>query len=307
MNNPKYIYDVVFAFSKKDEHLADQINNLLYDSLNTFLFSKKLEEIARPNRELKIMEKVGKESKIVVVLFNKKWGNSPWTKIEEQAIRKRAGKEGYNFLLFIPLDHPPTAPKYVPKDQIWEGLGDSGIKGAAAVIKERVRLFEHKTSEKLPSTVASDEHKNLDVDSEKLIILDAVNSLDISMLELTDLFHELKIFKTKIEKDKEGISINYRLIHKTCTLHCGKYSIKFHMQSANNKTHKESKLYYELLKQDNKAHEPSILAVEAYHFEVKKPGEYGWMRDVGSTSYISSKELAEKSIKLLLKNAHSEK
>lgn len=307
MKIPKYKYDIAFAFSKKDEHLVNQIDDLIDDNLITFFYSKKLEEIDRPNRELIILETIEKQSKMVVVLFRKKWGNTPWTKIEEQAVRKRASKEGFNFLLFIPLDHPPMVPKYVSKNQIWKNLGDAGIKGAASVIEEKFQLISNTTSEKLKSSVALATKTDIEVDSDKLIMQDAVSTLDITMLELNDLFTELKNYITEVEKENDKIKIQYHQRHKTCTLNYEVYSIKVHLQSANNKTYKESKLYIELLKHEKGSHEPNVLAIDTYHFEVRKPGEYGWIKNVGSDLFISSKKLAEKSVNIMLNQANKRK
>ena len=69
----------------------------------------------------------------------------------------------------------------------------------------------------------------------------------------------------------------------------------------------DSYLYFELQKQGGSSNDPQILAIEEYHFEVKKVGVYGWIKDVDSNSFISSKELAEESIKLLLTQADNER
>jgi len=43
----------------------------------------------------------------------------------------------YGFILFIPLDDQPTVPKWLPKSQLWIGLGRWGLTGAASVIDAR--------------------------------------------------------------------------------------------------------------------------------------------------------------------------
>lgn len=306
MKMKNYKYDVAFAFSKNDEHLANQINDLLPNHFTTFLYPKKLEVIDRPNRELKIMDAFEKQSKMIVVLFRKKWGTTPWTKIEELAVRKRTTKDGYDFILFIPLDHPPIIPKYIPKNQIWDGLGNTGIKGAAEIIEERFKQIVERSKEKLQGMETSDSKIDLDFDSDKLIVQDAVNTLDITMLELIDLFQELKSYKTKIENEKDEIKLVFQQRQKSCTVQYGKYAIKFHLHSSTNKKQKESKLYFELHKKDNESTEPIIIAVNAYHFEVKKPGEYGWIKNIGSDTFISSKKLAQKSINILLNQSDFE-
>jgi len=62
----------------------------------------------------------------------------------------------------------------------------------------------------------------------------------------------------------------------------------------------DSPLYFEMQKQDNTSNGLNILAVEEYHFELKKVGVYGWIKRAETDSFISSKQLAEDSIKLLL-------
>ena len=126
MKNDDYKYDVAFAFLKKDEHLANHINYLIQNKLNTYLYSKKHEDVADKVREKTFIEVFGNQSRSVVVLYRNKWGTTPWTRIEEKAIRNRALEEGFNFVLFIPLDDPPTTPKYLPNTRIWESLSQRG-------------------------------------------------------------------------------------------------------------------------------------------------------------------------------------
>jgi len=73
------------------------------------------------------------------VLYRDGWGQTPWTRIEETSIRNRAYEEGYDFVKFIPLDDPPTVPKWLPKTQLWVGLKRWGVTGAASVIEARIQ------------------------------------------------------------------------------------------------------------------------------------------------------------------------
>ena len=73
------------------------------------------------------------------MLFRQGWGESPWTRIEETALRNRAYDEGYDFALFVPTDDRPTVPKYVPKTRIWIGLARFGVNGVASVIDARIQ------------------------------------------------------------------------------------------------------------------------------------------------------------------------
>jgi len=139
MKKEKFKYDVAFSFLAEDEQEATKIDDLLKNRLNTFLYSKKQEEIAGTDGEETFHNVFGKESRIVVVLYRKNWGSTPWTRIEETAIKNRAFDAGYDFAIFIPLDTPKEMPKWMPKTQIWIGLERWGIEGAAIVIESRVQ------------------------------------------------------------------------------------------------------------------------------------------------------------------------
>jgi hypothetical protein len=137
-DNSEYKYDVAFSFLAKDEALATELNDLLADRLRTFLYSKKQGEIAGTDGEETFNDVFRQEARMVVVLYRSNWGQTPWTRIEETAIRNRAYNEGYNFVKFVVLDELGSVPQWLPKTQIWIGLKRWGIPGAASVIEARV-------------------------------------------------------------------------------------------------------------------------------------------------------------------------
>ena len=138
MNRPEYKYDVAFSFLSHDEALATELNDMLQDRLRTFLYSKKQGELAGTDGEKTFNAVFGHETRMVVVLYRSERGQTPWTRIEETAIRNRAFEEGYDFLKFIPLDEPPTVPKWLPRTQLWIGLKRWGVTGGASAIEARV-------------------------------------------------------------------------------------------------------------------------------------------------------------------------
>lgn len=307
MNNVNFKYEVAFAFLEKDEFLANQINDLIKDKLKTFLYSKKQEDISNTDSEKTILDVLRKQSRSVVVLFSNKWGTTPWTRIEEEAIRNRASKEGYNFLLFIPLDTPTTTLKYLPKTQIWAGLAQQGIKGAANVIEELVRSLGGESKEKSSTNIVIKIKTEPQFETERTKFLESVNGFEIAALELKKLFSALESLTNKIiESDKNSL-LRYQEENKKCIIHYGEFSIRFYLQPAKNNPLMDSYLYFELQKQGSSSNDPQILAIEEYHFEIKKVGVYGWIKDVDSDSFISSKKLAEESIKLLLAQADNER
>ncbi|MDA8117678.1 MAG: hypothetical protein M0000_09955 [Actinomycetota bacterium] len=139
MDANQYEYDVAFSFVVKDEPLATRLDELLRGRLKTFLYSERQKEIAGTDGELTFNEVFGKKARTVVVLYRDGWGRTPWSRVEETAIRNRGHDHGYDFALFIPLDESPACPEWLPKNRLWIGLRRWGLEGAAGVIEARVQ------------------------------------------------------------------------------------------------------------------------------------------------------------------------
>jgi hypothetical protein len=66
-------------------------------------------------------------------------GETPFTKIEQRAIRDRAYDEGYGFTLFIPTEKKPTMPPWVERTRLYYSLERFGVDGAAAVVESKLQ------------------------------------------------------------------------------------------------------------------------------------------------------------------------
>ncbi|MEO8231277.1 MAG: hypothetical protein ABI638_03280 [Ignavibacteriota bacterium] len=306
MKKADFKYDVAFAFLKKDEHLANQINDLIYDKLKTFLYSKKQEDRALRNRDKVFFDVFAKQSRVVVIIYGSKWGTTPWTEIEEKLIRTRVSDEGEDFLLLIPIDNPPITPKYLPKAQICADLPKSGIKGAVNVILEKVRSLGRGSEKPLQINLDTENNSEPQFEVESSKFLESVSGLEIAVIELKKLFSALEIEKNKITESDKNISLTYKRDDKNCSIHYGVFSIRFYLQTEKSNLLMNSPLYFEMQKQDNTSNGLNILAVEEYHFELKKVGVYGWINGADSGSFISSKQLAKDSLNLLLNQVDDE-
>lgn len=307
MNNDEYKYDVAFSFLKEDENLAMQINDILGGSLRTFLYSRRQEDIAGTDGEKTFNDVFGKLSRCVVVLYRGKWGATPWTRIEETAIRNRAFEDGYDFSIFIPLENPPNVPKYLPKTQIWVGLERWGIKGAATIIEARVQSLGGTPKETTPTDIASKIKRDKQFEFERASLIGSVKGLEAARLELKNLYNELENCKKSIEQNNEGFSLGFQQKDRDCFVHYGWLSIRFYWHSAYSNTLEDSYLYFALQRPSRDYNDPHILKKETYHFDVNRSDEYGWIKNLDRESFISSKKLAEDSIKFLLNEAEKER
>jgi hypothetical protein len=129
-------YDVAFSFRGDDEALAQQLNELLQDGLRTFIYTRRQERVVGTDGETTLNSVFGSEARMVVVLYRAGWGETPFTRVEQTAIRNRAYDEGYDFALFVPLDGT-AIPQWLPRNRIWPNLGRWGLEGLAPVIEAR--------------------------------------------------------------------------------------------------------------------------------------------------------------------------
>lgn len=132
-------YDVAFSFHSRDESLAVELNDLLQDRFKTFLYSEQQKVLAGRDGEEVFNAVFSQAARIVVVLCRAEWGQTPFTRIEQTAIRNRAFHEGYDFTLFVPTTEPAEIPKWLPRPQLYFGLQRFGTKGAAAVIESKIQ------------------------------------------------------------------------------------------------------------------------------------------------------------------------
>ena len=87
MPEREFKYDVAISFLAPDEQLALDLASVLKDRLSVFVYPEQQKELAGTDGEAMFNEVFGRQSRVVVVLHRDGWGSTPWTRIEETAIR----------------------------------------------------------------------------------------------------------------------------------------------------------------------------------------------------------------------------
>jgi len=67
-------YDIAFSFTKEDEGVATQINDLLQDRYQTFLYSSAQEKLAGTDGEGTFNAVLKEQARLVAVLLRPEWG-----------------------------------------------------------------------------------------------------------------------------------------------------------------------------------------------------------------------------------------
>lgn len=131
-------YDVAFSFHLKDEGVATQINDKLQDRFNTFIYMKKQDALVGRDGAVAFNSVFNSEARIVVILYRSEWGETPYTRVEMDAIRNRAHYKGWDFTIWIPTEEEPSMPPWVPITRIYFSLRRFGIDGACGAIEKRI-------------------------------------------------------------------------------------------------------------------------------------------------------------------------
>ena len=105
--------DVAISFLARDEPTARDLHDLLGGGPNVFFFPRKQEELAGTNG-LESMREPFQKARVVVVLFRHPWGETNWTRVEQEAITDRFLKQGWKWLLFVQLDDSSALPVWLP-------------------------------------------------------------------------------------------------------------------------------------------------------------------------------------------------
>lgn len=136
MTAPQHDLDVAISFKSEDVSLAADIRAKIGKSLDTFVYTDKQEEIAGTDGLETLRAVFRYRARLVVILFRAGWGETPWTRVEMEAITDRFLKEGPGFLFVIMLDTSPPPP-WLPDKLIRFSLADFGVEQAVGAIKAR--------------------------------------------------------------------------------------------------------------------------------------------------------------------------
>src|SRR5579859_2521122 len=107
-------YDVALSFLSADEPTAGAIYDRLREGLEVFFFPRRQEALAGTDGLESMRTPFLNESRVVVVLYRAPWGKTPWTGVEETAIKEGCLKHGWHRLFFVVLDKTSTLPIWLP-------------------------------------------------------------------------------------------------------------------------------------------------------------------------------------------------
>ena len=312
LDSEQYKYDVAFSFLEQDESLAIQIDDLIKDRLSTFIYSKKQKEVAGRDGEKTFNEVFGKQSRIVVVCYRENWGNTPWSRIEETAIRNRAYNESYDFVLFMPIESSQKVPQWLPKTQIWIGLERWGITGAASVIEARVQSSGGTPREENALEFAQRKKRDIERIKARKAFLCSENGVQAAFKEIGALFSEVQKLCDSLTKTNWKIETYQPKSANSIFVYSNEVTLSLGWLCRWSNILDDSGLYIKIWKgrvgwpNIFHFHKPVSLQEHIYAFDTHDIISYGWKKVDSSEPIITSKQVAEFSIKLLTEAIHKQ-
>jgi hypothetical protein len=298
-------YDVAFSFLKGDEDLVSRIDTLLQARFKTFVPSRREEFIAHTDFERTVHRVFGYEARIVTVLYRGSWGRTGCTLLEETALRNRAHEEGYDFILLVPLDISPSLPPWIPKKQIWLGHDRWGVEGTAAVIEARVQQAGGTTHAETPLDHAKRIERETAFEEARRGFLCSHEGVRSAQTELSVLFDKIERISRDITKATQKIPLRLDRDEKHLILstHGLSLDVAWVLRSPN--TLEKSSLQVMLWKGLLSVHgatieKPRRLDHSEFFFDRNLGGGLGWRDSGGEDRFLSTAELAEECVNLLL-------
>lgn len=201
-------YDVAFSFLNDDERLALAINDLIQDRFSTFIYSQHQDELAGRDGQEMFNEIFGIQSRLVVILYRKGWGETNWTRMEEIAIKNRAYEIGYDFTLWIILDGSKP-PQYVPKTRLWYDIERWGNDGAASVIESKINELGGVDKIETSVDIAARADREIQFEVDRRDYLNSTTAVNNAKIFASNLMNELQNTCAEIVKENKNLNLNF--------------------------------------------------------------------------------------------------
>jgi hypothetical protein len=132
-------YDAAISFLVQDISIATALYEQLSGSLKVFFFPRNQEELAGTDGLESMRIPFFEESRINVVVYRERWGNTPWTGVEAAAIRDSCLNCEFRNVFFFMVEPKDRKPKWLPDTPVRFNYGEFTLEQAVGAIKARIQ------------------------------------------------------------------------------------------------------------------------------------------------------------------------
>jgi hypothetical protein len=310
MSEPEFKYDVAISFLVQDIQLATALYQKLIPGLNVFFFPRNQEELAGTGGLESMRRPFHVESRVNVVLYRERWGNTPWTAVEAAAIKDSCLENAFQNVFIFVVEPTDVMPKWLPSTLIRFNYGEFSLEDAVGAIKARVVERGGHYKPMTPARRAGLLEAEDEFRRQKSMISTAAG-IDAVLDQVSALFEAIQEHCQKINAISEtrirhGMDFRKGQTLQRCTMTDGRVTLNVTWEQLYGNTLTSSGLY---IGEFNGViavpgeppmmyfHEPKRLKLTQYEPELSRAREYGWKatkkEDFVSTSALASECVIE--------------
>ncbi len=297
------IYDVAISFLYQDLALAQALYAELCKSLTLFFFPRNQEELAGSDGLESMRAPFRSQSRINVVLYRPKWGNTPWTGVEEVAVKESCLATSFKSIFFLVIEPIHELPKWLPETHVRFNLADFTLEQAVGAIKARVqeRGGHFKPMTPLRKAESLQIEENYQRDRRQINSAEGIRKV---FENVGSLFAEITAQLEDVNENgnlsiEHQIQLRFGTVEQSCLLGMSRVGMGIYWVQHSNLLDEAAALVIREFNENAivpKGHmrlnQLEVLKDERYNPDVSRTREYVWTPRRNDGGMISSKDLA---------------
>src|SRR5258708_16688266 len=139
MHDQDSVYDVAISFLYQDLAVAQALYDELSKGVEVFFFPRNQEELAGSDGLESMRVPFRSQSHLNLVLYRPKWGNTPWTGVEEVAVKESCLATSFKSIFFFVIEPTSEIPAWLPETHVRFNFADFTLEQAVGAVKARVQ------------------------------------------------------------------------------------------------------------------------------------------------------------------------
>jgi hypothetical protein len=303
--SPKF--DVAISFLSQDLSLAQALYDKLCTGLEVFFFPGNQEVLAGTDGLESMRAPFRHQSRLNVVLYRPKWGNTPWTAVEELAIKESCLDNSYRNIFVYVIESNGILPKWLPDTHVYFSSTHYTLDEAVGAIKARVqdRGGEYKPLTPLRKAELNRAEEDYRQAKSYMSSSDGITKI---FSKVRELFEE--ICKQSDEVNAGGnahieytVHLQEGTIEQICTLAGPRVGMLVIWYQPYGNMLQDALLGIREFDENMiippgsfRLRQPEIVSETKYDPDLSRALEYGWKSQRGPRDFVSSKELASNCI-----------
>jgi len=306
MNDQDPVYDVAISFLYQDLSLAQAIYAELSKGLEVFFSPCNQEELAGSDGLESMREPFRSKSRLNLVLYRPEWGKTPWTGVEEVAIKESCLATSYKSIFFFVIEPTHEIPIWLPETHVRFNFADFTLEQAVGAIKARAQERGGQFKPMTPSRKAA----LLQVEEEYQSVRRHVSTHE----GMQKIYENVETLFAEIIKQLEDVNSNGHLniehqtklrigqIEQYCQLGMHRLSMSIiWFQPYSNMLGDDAALIVRefnenviILPGHFRLQQPDVLKEEKYDPDISRTREYVWRLKKSKGELVTSRDLATK-------------